>query len=354
MTLRAAIQVSNPGKGWDDVSTFVREAEQLGIDSCWVAEAWGADAVSAIGFLAAVTSRITLGSGVLQVSSRTATMTARTALALSAISRGRFMLGLGVSGPQVVEGLDGVPFDRPLDRLRDTISLIRLLASGERVQFEGRTFALPLPGGRGKALRLMVAPDPSLRIYLATLGPRMLELTGELADGWLGTSFIPESDYYRTHIAAGAARASRDLADVDLCQGGEVAFARDDAELAEMIRERKPGLAFSLGGMGSATSNFYNAAYAAQGFADTAAEVQALWMSGRHDLAAAAVPDEMVLATTLIGDERRVAERLTVWCDAGIGTVRLYPAGANLAERLTTLGRAMDIIATINAAGDPA
>lgn len=230
----------------------------------------------------------------------------------------------------------------------DTIALIRLVASGERVQFEGRTLSLPLPGGRGKALRLTVTPDPNLRIYLATLGPRMLELTGELADGWLGTSFIPESDYYRTHLAAGAERIGRDLADVDLCQGAEVAFARDDAELAEMIRARKPGLAFSLGGMGSATSNFYNAAYAAQGFAETAAEVQALWMSGRRDLAAAAVPDELVLATTLIGDERRVADRLTVWRDAGIDTVRLYPAGADLTERLTTLGRAMDLMYAVN------
>lgn len=352
--MRVAVQVSNPGTGWSDVVDYVVEAERIGVDACWVAEAWGADAASALGYLAARTNQITLGSGIFQLSSRTASMTARTALALAAISNGRFILGLGASGPQVVEGLDGTTFDRPMDRMRDAISIIRLAASGERLAFAGKTITLPRPGGQGKALRLAVTPDATLRIYLATIAPRMLELTGELADGWLGTSFIPESTYFRDRLRAGASRAGRAMANIELCQGADVAFARDEQELAEMVQVRKPGLAFSLGGMGSATTNFYNRAYAAQGFAEVAAEVQALWVAGRRDAAAQAVPDEMVLATTLIGEEKRVQERLRAWHDAGIEMVRLYPNGDTLAERIDTLGRAIDLVSNLLPRKEPA
>jgi alkanesulfonate monooxygenase SsuD/methylene tetrahydromethanopterin reductase-like flavin-dependent oxidoreductase (luciferase family) len=187
--------------------------------------------------------------------------------------------------------------------------------------------------------------DEPLAIYIASLSPRMLALTGEVADGWLGTSFVPEgAQSSMDALAEGAARSGRTLADLDLCQGAEVAFARDEAELHEMLQRRKAGLAFSLGGMGSARTNFYNAAYARQGFADVAAESQALWLAGQRDAAASVIPDSMVMATTLLGTESQVADRLRVWEDTGITQVRLYPAGETLDERLDTLGRALDLV----------
>ena len=344
--MRTAVQLSGDGPTWTESADFVTEAERLGVDMVWVAEAWGADGPSVLGNLAARTERIILGSGVFQLGVRSAAMTAQTALTLAKISDNRFVLGLGVSGPQVIEGLHGVSFAHPLGRMRETIGVIRLAFAGERISYDGRHLQLPLPGGEGKALRLSLGANEQIPIYLATLSPKLLELTGELADGWLGTSFVPEGaeEAYFNHLRAGAARSGRTLADLDICQGAEVAFARDEQDLAVMIESRRAGLAFSLGGMGSATNNFYNSAYARQGFAEVAAESQRLWLSGDRAGAAAVVPDEMVQATTLIGTEEMVAARLRVWRDAGVSTVRLYPAGETLDERLSTLARALELV----------
>jgi F420-dependent oxidoreductase-like protein len=269
-----------------------------------------------------------------------------TALTLSRLSDNRFLLGLGTSGPQVMEGLHGVRFSHPLGRMRETVEIIRRVFAGERISYEGTHFQLPLPGGEGKALRLSQPANPGIPIYLATLSPRMLELTGEVADGWLGTAFVPEgASAFLEPLAAGAAKAGRMLGDLDLSQGAEVAFGDD---VAAMAAARKPGLAFTLGGMGTAGTNFYNDAYSRQGFADAASEVQSLWVDGRRDEAAARVPDEMVLATTLIGTEDMVRDRLRAWRDAGVNTARLYPAGATLDERLVTLGRALDLVHEID------
>jgi alkanesulfonate monooxygenase SsuD/methylene tetrahydromethanopterin reductase-like flavin-dependent oxidoreductase (luciferase family) len=256
------------------------------------------------------------------------------------------VLGLGTSGPQVMEGLHGVPFARPVARMADTLDVIRQAFAGDRIALDGRHLQLPLPGGEGKVLRLSMEANQQIPIFLAAMSPKMLELTGERADGWLGTSFVPEGaeGAYLRHLRAGAARAGRDLADLDLCQGAEVAFARDEQELASMVDRRRSGLAFSLGGMGSAATNFYNRAYARQGYGQLAAEVQQRWLTGDRDGAARAIPDEMVLATTLIGTADMVAERLRVWRDTGITTVRLYPAGDSLDARLDTLGRALELV----------
>lgn len=344
--MRTAIQLAAEAGPWPELVKFVVEAERLGVDHCWVAEAWGSDAATPIAALSQHATRMNFGSGVFQVGARSAANTAMTALTLQRITEGRFSLGLGASGPQVVEGLHGVPFDRPLTRMRETIEVIRMAEAGQRLELEGDQVQLPLPGGEGKALRLSLRSDgQSLPIYLASLSPRMLALTGEVADGWLGTSFVPEGAASSLEaLASGAERSGRSLADLDLCQGAEVAFARDEAHLAEMVDARRPGLAFSLGGMGSADTNFYNDAYARQGFAGVAAESQRLWLSGDRAGAAAVIPDEMVLATTLIGTEERVAERLRTWRDVGITHVRLYPAGDSLDERLDTLGRALDLV----------
>ena len=345
--MRTAVMLSAEAGPWPELVDYVVEAERLGVEMCWVAEAWGCDAPSPLGYLAAKTERIVLGSGVMQLGTRTPAMTAMTALTLAYISGGRFVLGLGASGPQVVEGLHGVAFASPLGRMRETVEIVRRAFAGERLAHEGRHFRLPRPGGEGKAMRLAQPANPAIPIYLAALTPKMLELTGEVADGWLGTSFVPEAaDAYLEPLARGAAAAGRDLGDLDVCQGAEVAFG-DDVEA--MVAARKPGLAFSLGGMGSPTTNFYNGAYARQGYAEAAAEVQRLWVDGRRDEAAARVPDELVLATTLVGTEAMVRERLRAWRDAGVTTARLYPAGATLDERLATLARAVELVREVAA-----
>lgn len=334
---------------WQDTVGYVTEAEKLGLDACWVAEAWGAEAPSPLGYLAARTRRIQLGSGVIQLGTRTPVAIARVAITLSNISGGRFVLGLGPSGPQVVEGLHGVPFDRPLARMRETVEIVRQAVAGEKLAYEGREFTLPLPGGDARPMRLAIRAEHDLPIHLATLSPRMLRLTGRVADGWLGTSFVPEGakEAYFDHLDAGLAEAGRQRADLDICQGAEVAFADDEDALRELVGGRKKELAFSLGGMGTATTNFYHDAYSRQGWSDVAAAVRERWQGGDRDGAAALISDDMVLATTLIGTEDRVRERLRVWRAAGVTTVRLYPAGATLAARLTTLGRALDLVRDI-------
>ncbi|UUV33203.1 LLM class flavin-dependent oxidoreductase [Amycolatopsis roodepoortensis] len=331
-------------RGWRETLDFVLEAEKLGLGECWVAEAWGSDAPSVLGYLAARTERIRLGSGIIQLGTRTPVAIAQTALTLSELSGGRFVLGLGASGPQVIEGLHGVPFARPLTRMRETVAIIRQAFAGEKISFSGKEFEIPLPG-ESRPMRLSTAPNPDIPIHLATLSPKLLELTGEIADGWLGTSFVPEgAQAYFSHLDAGLAKAGRSRADLEVCQGAEVAFAADEDELRGMVAGRKAELAFSLGGMGSAKTNFYNNAYSRQGWAEAAAAVRERWQAGDREGAAALVTDEMVLGTTLIGTEPMVAERLRVWRDAGVDTVRLYPAGETVADRLATLGRALDLV----------
>ncbi|MEC3974135.1 LLM class F420-dependent oxidoreductase [Amycolatopsis sp. H20-H5] len=345
--MRISIQLSAEATDWADLVTYVVEAERLGVDICWVAEAWGCDAASPLGYLAAKTDRMLLGSGILQLGSRSPVLVAMTALTLARLSGNRFLLGLGASGPQVVEGLHGTPFAHPLGRMRETVEIIRQVFATGQARYDGEHFQLPLPGGDGKAIRLSQPPNPDIPIYLATLSPAMLRLTGAVADGWLGTSFVPEAaSAYFEHLAAGAAKAGRDVGELDICQGAEVAFGDDVEEMAAL---RKPGLAFSLGGMGSGSRNFYNNAYARLGFADVAEKVQQLWLDGRRDEAAAAVPAEMVLATTLIGTEAMVRDRLRRWREAGVDTVRLYPAGDTLDERLATLARAIELVREVSA-----
>lgn len=347
--MRTATTIEASGAPWAETVDFVVEAEKLGLDVCWVAEAWGSDAPSPLGYLAARTERMLLGSGVIQVGTRTPAAIAMTALTLATMSEGRFLLGLGSSGPQVLEGLHGVAFAHPLGRMRETVEVIRQVSAGEKVTYSGRHVVLPRPDGEARPMRVSIRAEHPVPIYLASLSPAMLRLTGEVADGWLGTSFVPEGAATSlAPLAEGAAASGRTLGDLDLCQGAEVAFARDPDELDAMLDDRRAGLAFSLGGMGSASRNFYHDAYARQGFAEVAAEVRELWQAGRRDDAAAAVPRAMVAAATLLGTEDGVRERLAVWRDAGITSVRLYPAGATLDERLTTLARAIELVREVS------
>ena len=344
--MKTAIAVGGPASGrqndWQQTVEFVLEAEKLGIDYCWSAEAWGQDAVVPLAYLAAKTRRIMLGSGIMQISARTPSMTAMTALTLASLSNNRFVLGLGASGPQVVEGLQGMPFKGPITRMRETVDIVRMAFAGEKIAYQGRYHQLPLPGGEGKALRLSQPGNPNIPIYLATLSPRSLEMTGEIADGWLGTSFIPEnSASVLAMLEKGAKKAGKSLADLDIQIGGSLCFTND---LDVIVASRKPAMAFQLGAMGSAKHNFYNDAYKRQGFEEDAIAVQQLWLDGKRDQAAQRVPDEMILKTSLLGSESMIRDRLLAYKNAGVTTLRLDPSGQDLDERLATLGRAMDLI----------
>jgi len=326
---------------WEQAATYVVEAERLGVEFVWSHESWGLDAATPLAFMAARTSRIRLGSGIMQAGTRTPALLAMTAMSLASMSGGRFVLGLGVSGPQVIEGWHGIRFDRPLTRMRETAEIVRRAVRGERVAYRGQVYELPLPGGEGKALRSSASPR-EVPIYLATLSPRSLEMTGEIADGWLGTSFMPEhARVFFDHIEAGARRAGRTLGSLDLHAGGHLAFG-DDVE--RLIAARKPGLAFTLGAMGSRQHNFYNDAFKRAGYVDAALEVQRLWLDGKREDAAARVPDELAVKVNLLGTEAMVRERVAVYRRAGIATLRVDPGGATLDARLATLGRLMDIV----------
>lgn len=343
MSLRVGISAGLPDT---EQVAYVREAERLGVDSVWTAEAWTYDALTPLAYYAARTERIRLGSGIVQLGARTPANLAMAALALRAMSGDRFLLGVGTSGPQVMEGWHGVRFDRPVTRTRETIEIIRAVTSGAKVAYEGEVYTLPLPGGEGVPIRTRL-PAAHIPVYVAALGPRNLRLTGELADGWIGNAFFPETaDVFLDPIREGAAAAGRTLADLDLTVAASVEFTED---VEEAGRRHAAGYAFTIGAMGSATTNFYNNAFARQGFADDVAEVQRLWRSGDRTAAADRVPTEIGLGTNLIGPEPVVADRLRRYRDAGVTTIRANPAGATAAERLDTLGRLMDLVRTVNA-----
>ena len=241
-------------------------------------------------YLAAKTSTIKLGTGILQIGTRTPTNMAMTAMALDSMSGGRFLLGVGTSGPQVIEGFHGVIFDKPVQRTRETIEIMKRVFSGERLAYDGQIYRLPVREGQGKSIRVEGRPAPHIPIYVASLGPNNLRLTGELADGWKGASFMPEhADVFFDHIREGAQRAGRSFADIDLQAGGSVHFT-DDVE--DAVEAFKPGLAFQLGAMGSRQFNFYHDAYSRAGYSEIAKTVQSLWIDGRRDEARELIPSE--------------------------------------------------------------
>ncbi len=306
---------------------WVRHAEGLGVSMAFSAEAWGSDAVTPLAYLADKTERIRLATGIMQTTARTPSMAAMTALTLHDLTGGRFALGLGASGPQVVEGLHGVPYRTPLTRLRETVEICRMVFAGERVQYTGKVFQLPLPDSEGKTLRVAHAPV-DIPIYLATLGPNALRYTGSAANGWLGTSFSPDhAGAHLDYLREGARAAGRTLGDLDLCVSARVEIGED---VERMIARRRRGVAFNMGGMGSATTNFYNDAFRRAGFEEDARAVQSLWLAGRRDAAATRVPDAMVTEFQALGTREMVAERLRRYRDAGVTTLKLGLDGAPL------------------------
>ena len=299
---------------------WVRHAERLGVATAYAAEAWWSDSVTPLAYLAGKTERITLATGIMQTTARVPAMAAMTALTLHDLTGGRFVLGLGASGPQVVEGLHGVPFQKPLTRLRETVDICRQIFAGERVEYDGRVHQLPLPGGEGKALKI-AHPPTEVPIYLATLGPNALRYTGAVADGWLGTSFSPEyADAHLSYLREGAAEAGRSLDALDLTVSVRVEIG---TEVDAMIERRKAGVAFAMGAMGSADTNFYNAAFQRAGFATEAREIQALWLAGDRDAATRRVPDAMVTDFQALGTAAMVQDRLRRYRAVGVNTIKL-------------------------------
>ena len=330
------------GEDWDDLVDYTQEADKLGVDQAWSAEAWGMDAIVPLAYLAAKTEKIKLGTGILQISSRVPSMMAMTAQSLDTVSKGRFILGLGVSGPQVVEGLHGASFAKPLSRLRECVEILRIALAGEKIAFEGEHYLLPRPGGEGKAIRLSQPPRPELPIYLATLGPKSLQMTGELANGWLGTCFLPEhASVFLDDLSTGTKKAGRSLNDIDIQAGGYFEIS-DDVE--GLINKLRPGMAFTLGAMGSAKTNFYNDAYCRAGYEDVAKEVQGLWVAGNRDEAIRQVPDELITMSNFIGTQSMVEERLEAFKAAGVNTLRISTGGSTWKERTAALEEAMDSI----------
>jgi F420-dependent oxidoreductase-like protein len=315
---------------------LAREAERLGYASAWVAEAYGSDAATVLAWLAAQTSTIGLGSAVFQIPARSPAMTAMTAATLDQLSGGRFRLGLGLSGPQVAEGWHGQRFARPLSRARDYLSVVRMALERQRVRYQGETLELPLPDGPGKALKLTIGPaQQRLPIYLGAMGPGNLALAGELADGWLGFLFAPEhAGGFREHLAAGAARAGRDLDGFDVAPNVQVHVADDLAAARDAMR---PFLALYIGGMGSRERNFYTEQAARYGFEPAARTVQDHYLAGDRHRDMAALPDELIDLVTLCGPAGRVRERLAAHREAGVGTLIAAPTAWTHAERVTQL-----------------
>src|SRR5215472_238046 len=329
-------------------AAFVRDAERLGAASVWVPETWGQDALTPLAYLAGQTASIRLGSSIAQLGARSPAMVAMSAMSLQLLSGGRFLLGLGVSGPQVMEGWHGVRFGSPLAATRETIEIVRSIARGDRLRHDGRVYQLPLPGGPGRALRSALAPVP-VPIYVAALGPRNLELTGAQADGWIGNTFMPEhAGAFTDHLAAGAAAAGRQLAELDLVIPVAVEFTDDAEAEAAAARRHADGYAFTIGAMGAPDRNFYNDALTRQGFGDDVRAVQRLWLSGRRDEAAARVPAELGRATNLLGTPTMVAERLRLYRDAGVTTLQAK-LGGDHAARLDTLAQLIELVRQLSA-----
>ena len=339
--MRVAVAAS--GAARQDLD-FVLEAERLGVDSVWVAETWAFDAFTPLAYLAARTERIKLATGIVQIGSRSPALLAMSAMSMQSLSGGRFLLGVGTSGPQVMEGWHGVRFDHPVTATRETIEIVRRVSSGQKLEHQGRAYQLPLPDSAGRALR-SAAPPTDIPVYVASMGVRNLEVTGELADGWLGNCFMPETAAaFLEPLAIGAARSGRTPADLDLVIPAAVEFTDDEEEAA--LRHAS-GYAFTIGAMGSRGKNFYNEAFARQGFGDAVRTVQDLWLDGKRDEAAAAVPIELGRRTNLLGPPAVVLERLRLYRRAGVGTIQAK-VGGGLDERLANLATLVELCALLD------
>lgn len=327
-----------------DQLEIVQEAERLGYDSVWAAEAYGSDAATVLGWLAGQTTKIRLGSGIFQMPARSAAMTAMTAATIDQLSGGRMIVGIGSSGPQVAEGWHGQRFAHQLQRTREYVAIVRMALARERVELHGETVELPLPDGQGKALKLTIAPvQARIPIYLAAIGPKNTALAGEIADGWIPTLFSPEhARELRKAIEEGAARGGRSLEGFDVAPTVNVCIDEDEDRARDTMR---PFIALYVGGMGSRQRNFYNSLVQRYGFEREAKEIQDLFLEGKREQAMAAVPRALIDTVALCGKPARVRERLAAYRDAGVGTLGITPMAATRDERLDQLRQVAELAA---------
>jgi F420-dependent oxidoreductase-like protein len=343
--MRLGVNLGYWGAGNDAENlALAREADSLGYSVAWAAEAYGSDAATVLAWVAAQTERIDVGSAVFQIPARTPAMTAMTAATLDTLSGGRFRLGVGVSGPQVSEGWHGVRFDKPLARTREYVEIVRLALSRQRVAYEGSHWTLPLPDGPGKALRLTVYPvRKDIPLYLAAIGPKNLELAGEIADGWLALFFSPEfSPELLEHVRAGRAKAGADgLTGFDIVPTVPVMVGVDLDDAADLARAYA---ALYIGGMGSREQNFYNQLAVRMGYGEAADRIQQLYLEKAHREAAAAVPFEFIDSTSLLGPLPRIADRLHAYAEAGVTTLSVATYAPTLEARIATLRTMVDAV----------
>ena len=331
MKLATSISYSSDPRAGADA---VVELERAGVDLVWVPEAYGIDAPTVMGYLAARTERIEIASGILPIFTRTPSLLAQTAVGVDVLSGGRCVLGLGASGPQVIEGWHGVPYDAPLSRTREIIEICRKIwAREEPLTHHGRHYQLPLSAergtGLGKPLKIIIHPPrPRIPILLASLGPKSVRLAAELADGWLPAFFVPDraARIWGEDLAAGRAKRSADLAPLDIMAGGAVAIG-PEGEVGHLRDLARPNTALYIGGMGARGKNFYNELVSRYGWEAEAATIQDLYLSGHKKEAEAAVPSDLLAETALIGDEGRVRDRIAAYRDAGVTYLNVTPVG---------------------------
>lgn len=345
--MRTGIFLSYAG-GFKEAADQVVEFEQVGVDLALVAEAYSFDAVSQIGYLAAKTSRIELGSGVVPIYTRTPTLLAMTAAGLDYVSDGRFRLGIGTSGPQVMEGFHGVPFDAPLGRTREVVEICRQVWRREDVEHQGKHYQVPLPADRGtglgKPLHLINHPvRQRIPITIAALGPKNVELTAEIAEGWQPVFCYPEKAdaVWGDALRAGAAKRDPALGPLDIMVSATLAIG-DDVD--ERLAWAKPQLALYIGGMGARGRNFYHNLATRYGFGEVADHIQDLYLSGRKTEAIDAVPDELVRNVSLIGPRGFVKERLAAYAEAGVTTMLVHPLGVDPAEQVRYVSELQDLL----------
>ena len=332
------------GAGNDaDNLALALEADRLGYDVAWVAEAYGSDAATVLAWVGAQTTRIDIGSAIFQIPGRSPANCAMTAATLDTLSGGRFRLGLGVSGPQVSEGWHGVRFDKPLARTREYSDIVKLALSRQKVRYDGQHYVLPLPDGPGKALQLTVHPvREHIPMYLAAVGPNNLELSGELFDGWLALFYSP--DYAReslASIAAGRAKVGKAMDGFDVVPTMPLVVGADPKECADAVRGYA---ALYVGGMGSRDKNFYNQLAVRMGFEQAAAQIQDKYLARDYEGAGAAVPYEFIDATALLGSKERITEKMQVLAASGVTTLTVSPFGATQQDKTASLRTAVEAL----------
>jgi F420-dependent oxidoreductase-like protein len=338
-----------PGQRLSAAAAGLADYEKAGVELFTVAELYGLDAVSRLGYIAAHTTRANISSGILQLYTRTPTLLAMTAAGLDEVSDGRFELGIGVSGPQVIEGFHGVPYDAPIGRTRETIEICRLVWRREApLEYRGKYYTVPLPSdqgtGLGKPLKLIDHPlRGSIPITIASIGPKNVELTAELAEGWVPPFYVPEkaAAVWGDALAAGSARRDPALGQLDVHVGASVAIGDDVAHLRDADR---PQRALYIGGMGARGQNFYNNLASWFGYPEAAARIQDLYLAGKKKEAEAAVPDDLLVKTSLIGPEGHVLERLAALAAAGVTTLTIRPLTSDHAERVQVIEQLRSLI----------